>query len=121
MSSAAIGAHVAHGESRRLAESRHAGEHGGLRADVRLADVRLRLHNDPARFDATPVMDENLANQIARDIERRTIVEVTGQWWHRWNDSGPLRVHLRPAVCQDVLKKLAGVRLGHLDDLLRCP
>jgi hypothetical protein len=42
---------------------------------IRLADVRLDFDDDPARADAAPVVHEDFPNQIARDVERRPVVE----------------------------------------------
>ena len=44
---------------------------------IGLTDVRLDLDDDAAGADAAPPMHENLADQIARDVERRPIVETT--------------------------------------------
>ncbi len=44
---------------------------------IGLANVRFDLDDDAAGDDAAPPMHENLAEEIARDVERRPIVEST--------------------------------------------
>lgn len=44
---------------------------------IGLADVGFDLDDDAARKDAAPPVHENLAQEIARDVERRSIVEGT--------------------------------------------
>jgi len=42
---------------------------------IRFADVRLDFDDRAAGDDAAAIVDEDLAEQIASDVERRSIVE----------------------------------------------
>ena len=47
---------------------------------IGLSNVRFDLDDDGAGDDAAPPMHENLAKEIARDVERRPIIKSTREF-----------------------------------------
>jgi hypothetical protein len=44
---------------------------------IAFADVRLGLDDDPGHAAAARFVDEDFADEITRDIERRAVIEIT--------------------------------------------
>ena len=105
---------------------------------IGLADVRFDLDDDAAGDDAAPPMHENLAQEIACDVERRPIVESTRELHDMFScqlsasaaatASSPSArglaarsVRVRPAFGERRAKIPSGVRRLDLRDLLRRP
>jgi len=51
----------------------------GMTGWIGFANIGFDLDDDAARDDAAAIVDEDLADEVAGDVERRTIVEVTRQ------------------------------------------
>ena len=54
----------------------------GMTGRIGLADVGLRFDDHAARQNAAAIVDQHLADEIAGDVERRTIVEGARQLAH---------------------------------------
>src|SRR5262249_24388020 len=52
----------------------------GMRGGVVRAVVRLRRDDDPCRQPSLPAPPERLAEQVARHLDRRAIIEGMWQW-----------------------------------------
>src|SRR2546423_12787617 len=64
-------------ETRAAVERRVAGRRSrrGMTRRVGLADIRFDFDDDAAGANAAAIVDEDLADQIARDVQRRAIVK----------------------------------------------
>ena len=64
----------------------------GVAGGIGFADVRLDFDDGAGRHDAAAVVDENFSEEIARDVERRAIVERS--WKFRSPESSRYSRHL---------------------------